>query len=80
MRNLKGPPATSEARPTTSEGAWAFFFPDNAAMPTIYIFNISFAIVEIKKCANLQQIRSERVKPHVRYAARTRRPRTRSKF
>ena len=29
-------------------------------MPTIYIFNISFAIVEIKKCANLQQIRSER--------------------
>ena len=25
-----------------------------------YIFNISFAIVEIKKCANLQQIRSER--------------------
>ena len=26
-------------------------------MPTV---NISFAIVEIKKCANLQQIRSER--------------------
>ena len=52
MRNLKGPPATSEARPTTSEGAWAFFF---QIMPPCrqYIFNISFAIVEIKKCANL---------------------------
>ena len=36
MTNLKGPPATSEARPTTSEGAWAFFS-DNAAMPTIRI-------------------------------------------
>ena len=58
MRNLKGPPATSEAPPTTSEGALAFIS-DNAAMPTIRI-NISFAIVEIKKCANLQQIRSER--------------------
>ena len=34
MRNLKGPPATSEARPTTSEGVWAFFS-DNAAMPTV---------------------------------------------
>ena len=60
MRNLKDPPATSEARPTTSEGAWAFFF---QIMPPCrqYIFNIYFAIVEIKKCANLQQIRSERV-------------------
>ena len=37
VTNLKGPPATSKARPTTSEGAWAFFFPDNAAMSTIHI-------------------------------------------
>ena len=63
MRNLKGQPATSKTRPTTSDVAWAFFFPDNAAMPTIHNysnkFNISFAIVDIKKCANLQQIRSE---------------------
>ena len=36
VRNLKDPPATSKARPTTSEGAWAFFS-DNAAMPTIHI-------------------------------------------
>ena len=26
MTNLKGPPATSKARPTTSEGAWEVFF------------------------------------------------------
>ena len=34
MTNLKGPPATSKARPTTSEGAWAFFFSDNADKTT----------------------------------------------
>ena len=26
VQELESPPATSEARPTTSEGAWAFFF------------------------------------------------------
>ena len=58
MTNLKGPPATSEARPTTSEGAWAFFF---QIMPPCrqYIFKLVQYffryIVEIKKCANLQQ-------------------------
>ena len=61
MTNLKGP--------TTSEGAWAFFF---QIMPPCrqYIFKLvqnSFAIVEIKKCTNLQQIRSERVKESIYY-------------
>ena len=60
MTNLKDPPATSYALPTTSEGAWAFFFSDNAAMPTIHIqiSSIFLSLVEIKKCTNLQQIRS----------------------
>ena len=36
------------------------FFSDNAAMLTIHIQISSIFLVEIKKCANLQQIRSER--------------------
>ena len=42
-----------------------FCFSDNAAMPTLHIrigsIFLSLCIVDIKKCANFQQIRSERV-------------------
>ena len=60
MRNLKGPPATSKARSTTSEGAWAVFF-SGCRNTYSNLFNISFTV--IKKCTNLPtKIRSERVK------------------
>ena len=41
MTNLKGPPATSKARPTTSEGAWAFFFSDNADKTTTVLLTLA---------------------------------------
>ena len=61
MTNLKGPPLPRPDRPLLRVRGRFFF----QIMPPCrqYIFkwfNISFAIVEIKKCANLQQIRSER--------------------
>ena len=40
VTNLKGPPATSEALPTTSEGAWAFFQIMPPCRPTIHILSL----------------------------------------
>ena len=56
-----GPPATSKALLRVR----GHFFSDNATMPTIHIqissIFLSLYIVDIKKCANLQQIQSKRV-------------------